>query len=125
MNGLELAIKSNRVSIIRMNALHLANAKMAEIEAHNEGKNSFEMPPDTFLTDEDLIYRDFFGINGTVTFNIGTEKNPSTEDHGNVKVTVKVTWNVDNNNYGGNNGNNYEEITKDIWIAKTDSETSD
>lgn len=116
LNGLDLAIRSNRVSVIRMNAIHLANARMAEIEEYNDSRTTFQLPADTFLTDDDLIYKDFFGINGTLKFTFEEKLNTSNSNHGN--VTVKVTWTVNgNSDYGGSNGNNYEEITKDIWIT--------
>ena len=121
-DALEAAIKSNRMSAIRIAAIHIANARMAEIEEYNLERSSFQMPSYTLLTDDDLIFDDFFGINGTVSFNIDTQINESTANKGN--VTVKVSWTVnDNINYG--NDNNYEEITKDIWIlpAASTSET--
>ena len=118
LNGLDLAITSNRVSVIRMNAIHLANARMSEIEAYNDGRTSFQMPSDTYLSYEDLNYTDYFGISGTTRFNIETKMNTSSTDRAN--VTVVVTWTVNNNSkYDKSNNRNYEEITKDIWITKT------
>ena len=111
-NALESAIKSNRMSAIKIAAIHIANARIAEIEEYNLERTSFQMPSYTLLTDDDLTYENFFGISGTVKFKVDTQINGSGADKGN--VTVKVSWSVNNNNYG--NGNNYEEITKDIWI---------
>ena len=117
INQLETAIKSNRMSMIREAAIYLANAKMSEIEEYNDKRSSFQLPTNTFLTDEDLIYKNFLGINDTIKFEIETIINTATTNHGN--ITVKVTWIVnDNENYGS--GNNYEEITKDIWILQTE-----
>ena len=116
--GLDLAIRSNRSSVIRTNAIHLANARMSEIEEYNDDKATFQIPTNTFLTNDDLVYKDFFGINGTLQFTLEDKINTSSSNHGN--VTVKVTWTVNgNSNYGGNNDKNYEDITKDIWIPKT------
>ena len=121
-NGLNLAMKSNRISVIRMNAIHLASARIAEIEAHNRDKSSFQLPTNTFLTSDDLIYEDFFGIDGTLKFILEDKINTSASDH--VNVTVRVTWAVNNNNeYGIGNDRNYEEITKDIWIVQDDPGT--
>ena len=120
-NSLELSIKSNRMSAIRMSAIHLANARMAEIEAFNDGRTSFQIPTQTFLTNDDLIHNDFFGLNGTVKFDFEEKINPPVNDkHAN--VTVKVTWTINNNKYGtASEDNNNESITKDIWITKTES----
>ena len=112
-NALESAIKSNRMSAIKIAAIHIANARIAEIEEYNLERTSFQIPSYTLLTDDDLTYENFFGISGTVKFRVDTQINESSADKGN--VTVKVSWSVNNNNNYGN-GNNYEEITKDIWI---------
>ena len=117
-NALESAIKSNRMSAIKIAAIHIANARIAEIEEYNLERTSFQMPSYTLLTDDDLTYENFFGISGTVKFRVDTQINESSADKGN--VTVKVSWSVNNNNNYGN-GNNYEEITKDIWIISTSS----
>ena len=112
-NSLESAIKSNKMSAIRIAAIHIANARMTEIEEYNINRTTFQMPAYTFLTDDDLICENFFGINGTVKFKIDTQINESSATKGN--VTVIVSWTVnDNSSYG--NGDNYEQITKDIWI---------
>lgn len=117
LNQLEPSIKSNRMSMIREAAIYLANAKMSEIEEYNDKRSSFQLPTNTFLTYEDLTYKDFLGINDTIKFEIETITNTATANHGN--ITVKVTWIVNGNeNYG--TGNNYEEITKDIWILQTE-----
>lgn len=112
-NALESAIKSNRIAAIKITAIHIANARIAEIEEYNLERTSFQMPSYTLLTYDDLTYKNFFGISGTVKFKVDTQINESSVDKGN--VTVKVSWSVNNNNNYGN-GNNYEEITKDIWI---------
>ena len=120
-NGLELAIKSNRISAIRMNAIHLANARMAEIEAFNDDRTTFQLPAQTFLADSDLFYDNFFGINETIKFKVEDKINSLSNDkHAN--VTVTVMWSVNGNKYGmTSEDNNNESITKDIWITKTDS----
>ena len=115
LNGLDLAIKSNRLSVIRMNAIHLANARMAEIEEYVDSNKKFPPSSYTLLNDSDLIYANFFGINGTVRFQIlppsvieSTNKNT---------VTIEVTWTVNNNDYGKlDNEHDKEKITKDIYI---------
>lgn len=117
-NALETAIISNKMSAVRTAAIHIANARMAEIEEYNLNRDSFQMPSYTLLTDNDLTRENFFGINGTVKFKIDTRINESSANKGNVTVTVSWTVN-DDNSYG--NGNNYEEITKDIWIIHTAS----
>lgn len=120
VNHFETAIKSNRVSVIRMAAIHLANARMAEIEQYNFNKPSFQIPSETFLTDRDLNYKNTFGITGDVKFSIESTVNTVSTYHGN--VTVKVTWSVNGNtNYGNGNDNNFEEITKDIGIKPVSS----
>ena len=117
-NALESSIKSNRMSAIRIAAIHIANAHMAEIEEYVDRNKSFPSPSYTLLTNDELILEDFFGINGTLNFDLNTQIDESTANKGN--VTVKVSWTVnDNSSYG--NGNNYEEITKDIWIYPTTS----
>lgn len=117
LNGLDLAIRSNRVSVIRMNAIHLANARMAEIEEYVDKNSSFPPSSYTLLADSDLIYENFFGINGTVKFEVEVLPSDMIKFEDNGKVTVKVTWTVNgNSDYGGGSDNNYEEITKDIWI---------
>ena len=116
-NALESAIKSNRMSAVRIAAIHIANAHMAEIEEFVDRNKSFPASSYTLLTDDDLIREDFFGISGTVYFNISTQIN-ETANNGN--VTVKVSWTInDNSSYG--NGDNYEEIIKDIWIIPNTS----
>ena len=118
-NKFETAIISNRSSVIRIAAINLANAKMSEIEEYNFKRTSFQLPSETFLTDTDLNHKNRFGINGDINFTINTEVNTLSDNHAN--ITVKVTWSVNGNtNYGTKNGNNYEEITKDIWITKMD-----
>ena len=112
VKALESAIISNRMSALRIAAINIANARMAEIEEYNSGASKFQIPP-TFLTKEDLTYEDFFGINGTVKFEVETDTLSSSADHGSVTVTVKWIVN-DNMNYG--TGDNEEKITKDIWI---------
>ena len=120
-NAIETTITSNKMSAIRTAAMHIANARMSEIEEYNLERSSFQIPSYTLLTDEDLIHEDFFGINGTVKFKVDTQINESSTNKGN--VTVRVSWTVnDNSNYGI--GNNYEEITKDIWIISTASTSS-
>ena len=118
---MEKVIKSNKMSAIRTAAIYIANARMAEIEEYNLERSSFQIPSYTLLTDEELIHDDFFGINGTVRFKVNTQINESSIDKGN--VTVTVTWTV-NNNSSYDIGNNYEKITKDIWIIPTDSTSS-
>ena len=109
-NGLELSIKSNRISAIRMNAIHLANARMAEIEAFNDERTSFQIPTQTFLNNEDLVYTNFFGINGTVKFAFEEKINPPFDDkHAN--VTVKVSWTVNSDKYGITSEDNNNETT--------------
>lgn len=120
-NAMEKVIKSNKMSAIRTAAIYIANARMAEIEEYNLERSSFQIPSYTLLTDEDLIHDEFFGINGTVRFKVNTQINESSIDKGN--VTVTVTWTV-NNNSSYDIGNNYEKITKDIWIIPTDSTSS-
>lgn len=120
-NALETAIISNRISAVRTAAIHIANARMAEIEEYNFGRTTFQMPPYTLLTDNDLTRENFFGISGTVKFKVNAQVNESSTDKGN--VTVIVSWTVNNNSSYGN-GNNYEEITKDIWIIQTASTPS-
>ena len=117
-NTLESSIKSNRMSAIRLAAMHIANAHMAEIEEYVDSNKSFPASSYTLLTDDDLIRENFFGISGTVTFNINTQINESNANKG--SVTVKVSWTINNNSSYGN-GNNYEEITKDIWIISSTS----
>ena len=120
-NAMEKVIKSNKMSAIRTAAIYIANARMAEIEEYNLERSSFQIPSYTLLTDEDLIHDEFFGINGTLRFKVNTQINESSIDKGN--VTVTVTWTV-NNNSSYDIGNNYEKITKDIWIIPTDSTSS-
>ena len=121
VNTLESAIISNKMSAVRTAAIYIANARMAEIEEYNINCSSFQMPSYTLLTDDDLVRENFFGISGTLRFKVDTQINESSTVKGN--VTVKVSWTVNNNsNYG--NGNNYEEITKDIWLIP-DASTSD
>jgi len=126
VNHFETAIKSNRVSIIRMAAIHLANAKMAEIEQYNFDKPSFQIPSETFLSDRDLNYKNTFGIKGDVKFSVGKPE-VVVENKKEIiiyHVTIKVTWSVNGNtNYGNGNDNNFEEITKDI-VFKSQSSTS-
>ena len=122
VNALELAIRSDRMSAIRTAAIHLANARIAEIEEYNLARSSFQVPSDTLLTADDLIRENFFGISGTVRFNINTKINESSTTKGN--VTVTVSWTVNNNSSYGNDDNNYEEITKDIWIIPTTAATT-
>ena len=122
VNALELAIRSDRMSAIRTAAIHLANARIAEIEEYNLARSSFQVPSDTLLTADDLIRENFFGISGTVRFNIDTKINESSTTKGN--VTVTVSWTVNNNSSYGNDDNNYEEITKDIWIIPTTAATT-
>lgn len=109
--GLDLAIRSNRVSVIRMNAIHLANARMSEIEEYVDRNKNFPPLSYTQLTDKDLIYEHFFGIDGIVKYNISNpEINGAT-------VTIEVTWTVNDNYYGTkNNEDNKEIIRKDIFI---------
>lgn len=117
VNALESAIISNRMSAIRIAAINIANARMAEIEEYNFGASTFQIPP-TALTDEDLTYEEFFGISGAVKFEVAAKTLSSNANHGNVAVTVK--WLVNGNeNYG--NGTNEETVTKDIWIIPDNS----
>lgn len=119
-NALESAIISNRMSAIRIAAIHLANARMAEIEEYNFEKNSFQIPS-TSLTNEDLVYKDFFGINGTIEFVIDNsyavqDSNPTINE-----VTVTVKWIINGNeNYG--NATNEETVTKYICLIPAGSE---
>ena len=52
-NALETAIISNRISAVRTAAIHIANARMAEIEEYNIDRASFQMPSYTLITDDD------------------------------------------------------------------------
>ncbi len=114
VNGLEVAIRSERISVVKTNAVHLANARIAEIESFNENLNSFQFPS-TSLTNEDLIYKNFFGINGTIQFQIDEKINSSSTNF--VNVTIRVSW-VVNGNENYSDGNNYEEVTKNIYFAQ-------
>ena len=118
VNTLESAIKSNRMSAIRIAATQIANAHMAEIEEYVDSNKSFPASSYTLLTDDDLIHENFFGISGTVKFDINTQINVSTANKG--SVTVKVSWTVNSDSHYGND-ENYEEITKDIWIISATS----
>ena len=100
VNGLEVAIKSNQNSAIRLAAIHLANARMAEIEADVE----------TNLNDEDLIIENFLG-NKTIQF-VPEENFSESTDH--ITVTVKVSWIVDGNE-NFSDGDNFETVTKKIF----------
>ena len=116
-NALESAIKSNRMSAIRIAAIHIANAHMAEIEEYVDSNKSFPESSYTLLSDDDLIREDFFGISGIVKFNVNTQIH---ENINKGNVTIKVSWTINNNsNYG--NSNNYEEISKDIFIITATS----
>ena len=109
-NGLEVAIKSNRTSAIRTQAIRLANSQIAIVENYVDQNKIFPSNSYTLLTADDLQYKNYFGINGTIKFNIDTEiKNPI--------VTVKVTWSLDDKDYGTQNENNYEELSKEIYIT--------
>ena len=109
-NGLNAAIKSNRISAIRTQAIRLANSQIAIVENYVDQNKIFPSNSYTLLTADDLQYENYFGINGTIKFNIDTEiKNPI--------VTVKVTWSVDDKNYGTQNENNYERLSKEIYIT--------
>lgn len=89
LDGLETTFKSSKASAIRMTAIHLANAKIAEFES---GEN--------LLDDNDLTYENFFGIKGKVEFIII----PQTDS-----VTVK--WIV-NGNENFFDGDNFETIKR-------------
>ena len=113
-NALEAAIISNKISAIRTAAIHIANARMAEIEEYNSGSNTIQIPP-TSLSNDDLIYNDFFGISGIVEFVIEVPPPMINE------VTVTVKWIVNGNeNYG--NTTNEEKVTKYIYPISKNSE---
>ena len=113
-NALETAIISNKMSAVRTAAIHIANARMAEIEEYNSGSNTIQIPP-TSLSNDDLIYNDFFGISGIVEFVIEVPPPMINE------VTVTVKWIVNGNeNYG--NTTNEEKVTKYIYPISKNSE---
>ena len=119
LNGLEVAIKSNRISAIRAQAINLANAQISIIEEYIEMNKTAPASSYTLLTNDDLIYEDFFGINGNVQFTIESNITSSTSsDVQKFTATVKVSWAVnDNENYVNEKGKNYEQLDKDIWIV--------
>lgn len=118
INGLNTAIKSNRMSVVRIMAVHIANAHMSEIEEYIERNSAAPSSSYTLLDSDDLIYEDFFGIKGTTEFKISTDINTSILDGmKNSDVTVRVSWNVNgNDDYGSGKDTNYEELTKSIWF---------
>ncbi len=121
LNGLETAVRSNRISAIRTAALHIANAQMSEVEEYISMNKTTPSSDYTLLTSEDLERQNFFGINGTLKFNVETQIQNSSLGSELCNVTIKVTWTVnDNEEYINGTDRNYEEIKKDIWIYSND-----
>lgn len=121
LNGLETAVRSNRISAIRTAALHIANAQMSEVEEYISMNKTTPSSDYTLLTSEDLERQNFFGINGTLKFNVETQIQNSSLGSELCNVIIKVTWTVnDNEEYINGTDRNYEEIKKDIWIYSND-----
>ena len=117
VRGLKTAVTANQTSAIKTAAIHIANSQMSEIEEYVNINRSLPSSYN-FLDESDLIYEDFLGMKEPVTFYIETEVSDSTLNSQLRRVTVKVSWQIgDDENFNTTDDDKYyEQISKDISI---------
>ena len=117
VRGLKTAVTANQTSAIKTAAMHIANAQMSEIEEY-VNKNKSLPSSYNFIDESDLIYEDFLGMKEPVIFYIETEVSDSTLNGQLLRVTVKVSWQIGDNEDSNitDDDKDYEQISRDISI---------